>query len=51
MGENGKKLAEAHADFIKRWYQEVFEHGYKHGYVDGRRDETGRPHPTEGEKR
>ena len=41
MTKNGAKLAEAHADFIKRWYQEVFEHGYKHGYEDGRRDESG----------
>jgi flagellar biosynthesis/type III secretory pathway protein FliH len=48
MDENGKKLAEAHADFIKRWYQEVFEHGYKHGYVDGKRDEMGKPPPNGG---
>ena len=45
MGEKGKKMAEAHADFITRWYQEVFEHGYKHGYEDGRRDEAGKPRP------
>jgi hypothetical protein len=24
-------LSEQHADFIKRWYKDVFEHGYKHG--------------------
>ena len=33
--EKGKAMAKAHADFIKRWYQDVFEHGYKHGFEDG----------------
>ena len=44
MGEKGRKMAEAHADFIKRWYQEVFEHGYKHGYEDGSQ-ELKKPRP------
>ena len=34
--EKGNALADAHTDFIARWYREVFLHGYKHGYEDGK---------------
>jgi hypothetical protein len=32
--DSGAILSEAHAEFIKRWYKDVFEHGYKHGLED-----------------
>lgn len=28
-------MAQAHADFIAKWYKDVFKHGYGHGYEDG----------------
>lgn len=28
---SGDVLADEHAEFIRRWYRDVFMHGYKHG--------------------
>ena len=30
-----ERMAEEHAEFIKKWYKSVFMHGYKHGLEDG----------------
>lgn len=27
-------MAQAHADFIAKWYKDVFKHGYGHGWED-----------------
>ena len=32
--DRGIQLATEHADFIARWYADVFAHGYKHGLED-----------------
>ena len=42
-GARREKMSEDHAEFIKRWYKDVFEHGYKHGYEDGVREGGGKP--------
>ena len=35
-----EEIAEEHAEFIKRWYKDVFLHGYKHGKEDAFNDKS-----------